>query len=66
MTFVEHVTKVRISQARKLLAGTQLKVYEIAALCGYRNAKTFMTSFRAATGSTANEYRQQHSTGATS
>lgn len=56
-TFVDYITARRIERAKHLLETTDLRVYEVATMCGYRNAKTFMTTFREATGESALEYR---------
>lgn len=61
-TFVDYITARRIERARHLLATTDLRVYEVASMSGYRNAKTFMTTFRDSTGVSALEYRTRHLT----
>lgn len=57
-TFVEHVTRVRMRRACDLLKTTDLRVYEVAQMCGYQNAKTFMTSFKEVVGVSARVYRE--------
>jgi two-component system response regulator YesN len=56
--FMEYVTEQRIERAKELLRNTRLKIYEVAQLSGYSNAKYFMTMFKQAVGVTANEYRE--------
>lgn len=55
--FMEYVTEQRIERAKELLRDTNLKIYEIARLSGYANAKHFMTMFKQSVGVTASEYR---------
>lgn len=59
MTFVEYLTVVRMNEAKVLLAGTDLKIYEIAAQVGFRNAHYFSLTFRKQTGVSASDYREQ-------
>jgi two-component system response regulator YesN len=55
--FMEYVTEQRIERAKALLRDTRLKIYEVARLSGYANAKHFMVMFKQAVGMTASEYR---------
>ncbi|WNR44056.1 response regulator transcription factor [Paenibacillus roseipurpureus] len=56
--FVDYVTASRMNKAKKLLKETNLKIYEIAGLSGYVNAKHFMTVFKQGVGVTPSEYRE--------
>lgn len=56
--FSEYVTRCRIGKAKELLAGTNLKIYEIAQLSGYMSAKHFMSVFKSMEGTTPSEYRE--------
>ena len=58
MTFTEYITEERLKRAKKLLKGTNLKVYEVAQLSGYKSPKHFMTVFKHETGMTPIEYRK--------
>ncbi|MEH7356124.1 response regulator [Neobacillus drentensis] len=58
MTFTEYITEERLKKAKKLLKGTNLKVYEVAQLSGYKSPKHFMTVFKQETGMTPIEYRK--------
>ncbi len=57
MTFVEFLTAVRIDYAKELLAGGDLKAYEIATKVGFRDAHYFSVTFRKQTGQSPMEYR---------
>ncbi|MFS0723407.1 response regulator transcription factor [Paenibacillus sp. 1P07SE] len=56
--FSAYVTSRRISKAKELLTGTNLKIYEVAQLSGYMSAKHFMSVFKNAEGITPTEYRE--------
>lgn len=53
------VDKVRIEQSKKLLAETDLKVYEISEKVGYRNVDYFHTKFKKYVEMSPAEYRRQ-------
>jgi two-component system, response regulator YesN len=55
--FSDYVTHARMERARQLLTETNLKIYEVATLCGYSSAKHFTVAFRQATGRSPSEYR---------
>jgi len=57
--FSEYLIDVRVDKAKKLLADTNLRVYEIAGMCGYNNNKHFMVMFRKMTGKTPSQYREE-------
>jgi len=56
-TFSEYVTNVRIEKAKQLLSQTNMKIYNIASMCGYSNVKHFMNVFKKSTGMTPSEFR---------
>lgn len=56
-TFSEYVTITRIEKSKQLLSQTNMKVYNIATMCGYSNAKHFMNVFKKTTGMTPSEFR---------
>lgn len=57
--FKEYLTRVRIDEARKLLATTSLPVTEIMHECGYGSHAPFYRSFQAAAGMSPLQYRER-------
>ena len=57
MTFSNYLTHVRIDRAKHLLRSYSLKLDEIAARCGYRDAPYFCHVFKRLTKITPAEYR---------
>jgi two-component system, response regulator YesN len=57
-TFTEYITEERLKRAKQLLTVTNLKVYEVAQLSGYKSPKHFMTVFKQETGMTPIHYRK--------
>lgn len=55
--FSSYLTNYRINKAKGLLIGTELKLYEIADLVGYNDAKYFSRVFKKTTGQLPAEYR---------
>lgn len=55
--FKEYINDVRITQAQRLLATTNDKVFEIADQVGYKEYKYFVSVFKSVTGMTPKEYR---------
>ncbi len=55
--FSAYLNNYRINKARGMLIGTELKLYEIAALVGYNDAKYFSKVFKKTTGQSPAEYR---------
>ncbi len=59
MTVWHYIANVRMNEARKLLLGTPMKVYEIAMEVGYDNAVYFTQLFRSHYGVTPAEYKKR-------
>ncbi len=57
-TFSTYVKTYRISKAKELLVGTNLKLYEIAEKVGYSDSKYFSRIFKEITGQLPTEYRR--------
>jgi two-component system response regulator YesN len=58
MCFIDYVTAVKISMAKKLLKETDNKIYEISYMLGYENATYFSKIFKKTTGYTPKEFLQ--------
>lgn len=56
--FSVFLKKFRISHAKRLLAGTQMKIYEVAQEVGYSDAKYFTRVFKEEEGISPGDYRQ--------
>lgn len=56
--FTTFVKEFRISYARRLLKGTDMKIYEIAAKVGYQDPKYFTRVFKEVQGVSPGEYRE--------
>ena len=57
-SFIDHVTKLRIGRACKLLSDTEVPVTEICFQVGYLNISNFNRVFRAQRGMTPSAYRR--------
>jgi LacI family transcriptional regulator len=55
----EEVLRCRLDRARDLLLNTELKIEEIAQLCGYDNGSNFSLFFSEKTGSSPRAFRQR-------
>ena len=60
MTFIGHVTRVRIMNALRQLRETDLTIAEIAAQCGFSDQSYFDRRFRQAFGKSPREWRHNH------
>jgi AraC family transcriptional regulator, transcriptional activator of pobA len=60
MTFIAHVTRVRIMNALRQLRETDLTIAEIAAKCGFSDQSYFDRRFRQAFGQSPREWRRSH------
>ena len=52
--------KKRIEKSKKLLADTDLKIYEVAEKVGYTDTRYFSEIFQRSTGKTPSQYRSLH------
>ena len=57
MTFINYLTHVRIARSKFMLGNYSLKLEEIAARCGFRDAPYFCRVFKRLTKTTPAEYR---------
>lgn len=57
MNFSVFLKEFRISHAKRLLKGTDMKIYEVAQECGYSNSNYFTKVFKEVTGISPAEYR---------
>ena len=57
ITFIEHLTNVRIEQAKKLLKNTSMRSADIAYEVGFNDPHYFSYIFKKTTGITPREYR---------
>jgi len=57
-TINQYLTNMRIDQAKKLLRDNSLKLYHVADLVGYEDAAYFARIFKAQTGMTPSEYKE--------
>lgn len=62
---MQELRRLRIHEAKRLLAETNLPVGKIAQQCGFRSSTRFCLVFREETGGTPGDYRQVHKPGAT-
>ncbi|MDR0708506.1 MAG: response regulator [Spirochaetaceae bacterium] len=60
LCFVDYVTRVKISEAEKLLLSGRYRVGEIAEMVGYEDAGYFSKIFRKITGFSPKEYMIRH------
>jgi two-component system response regulator YesN len=56
--FVDHLVKIRMEQAKKLLESSSFFVQDIGVKVGYTHAISFIRAFKKYTGSTPGEYRR--------
>ena len=60
VTYQKYLTDYRVDRAKKLLAETELRIYEVCRLVGYSDVNHFNQVFERAEGMKPSEYRQQH------
>lgn len=60
ITFSVFLKKFRLSHAKRLLKGSDMKIYEVAETVGYSDAKYFARVFKEEYGVTPGEYRQMN------
>lgn len=58
--FIDYLTSRRMEEAKKLLLGTSLKIYEISERIGYSNPKYFSQVFEKAEGIGPREFRERN------
>ena len=64
MNFIEYVSFLRINEAKKLLAKTDIKVKNIVDKIGYNDTSNFIRKFRISEGITPGQYRKSFPSGA--
>ena len=60
ITFSSFLKQFRMSHAKRLLKGTDMKIYEIAKATGYNDPKNFQRVFKEETGVSPGEYMQMN------
>ncbi|MBR4760445.1 MAG: response regulator [Lachnospiraceae bacterium] len=60
-SFVSYVRDLRITEAKRLLAETDMRITEIGTAVGYESEKHFLKSFKSEVGVTPSEYRKNAS-----
>lgn len=58
MNFKEYLTLKRMEKAKELLKNPELKIKDVASLCGYNSSKQFLVNFTKIMGLTPTEYRR--------
>lgn len=56
--FVSYLKELRVNEAKRLLAETDMRVIEISRRVGYENEKHFMKTFKSQSGVSPTEYRR--------
>ena len=56
----EYITKIRIEKAKSLMENTDMSIAEIADKTGFASQSYFSTAFKASTGLTPSQYKQQN------
>ncbi|MBR6772198.1 MAG: helix-turn-helix domain-containing protein [Clostridia bacterium] len=54
----KYITRLRITQAKKLLGSSDIPISTVAQMCGFFNINYFPTAFKKQTGITPTEYRE--------
>lgn len=60
MTVSQYISNVRISHAKEFLEKRNLKIYDVAYCCGYKDANYFAKVFKKMAGISPCEYRTMH------
>lgn len=58
-TVTEKIAMYRVAKAKELLAGTNMKIYEIAQVVGFKDAPYFTNVFMKYTGKSPSDFRQE-------
>ena len=56
----EYITRIRIEKAKSLMENTDMSIAEIADKTGFASQSYFSTAFKASTGLTPSQYKQQN------
>lgn len=59
VSYVSYLNHIRMEKAKKLLAATSVKTFEVAFSVGYNSSQYFASSFKKYTGLTPGEYREK-------
>ncbi|WP_310832276.1 helix-turn-helix domain-containing protein [Paenibacillus pedocola] len=59
-TFIDYLTRLRINEAKRLIAGEELSLKGICYEVGYKDPNYFSRVFKKAVGITPSEFRQQY------
>ncbi|MFT4007649.1 MAG: helix-turn-helix transcriptional regulator, partial [Lacrimispora sp.] len=59
VNFSVFLKNFRISHAKRLLKGTDLRIYEVAQAVGYHDSKYFIRVFKEVTGISPGEFRSR-------
>jgi len=57
ITFTNYLMRVRVDNAKRLLADNSMKLYDVASAVGYTNVQYFSTVFKDLEGMTPSQYR---------
>ena len=60
LKYKDYLTRVRMTEAKRLLLKTDLKIYEVSERVGYADVRYFSQTFAKVTGVLPKEYRQSH------
>ena len=55
---MEYLLRIRMERAKTLLRETDIKIIEIAFMCGYGTSQYFSNTFKQSTGTTPSDYRK--------
>lgn len=58
--FIDYIIELRIREAKRLLAQSESRIYDVAGAAGFKDVKYFSRMFKKATGLTPVEYRDKH------
>ena len=58
MSFVDYISLVKMTRAKKLIAENDLMIFEVAKRIGFDDADYFCRKFKSVTGTTPKTYRE--------